>query len=204
MADSERGLFFTMQRQNVYMRRFCIACLAVTALVMTYAFFSMAVRKDKVVLLDSTGQPRLLDVQDDQVFKSEAAFFIRKVLEQTFTIHYGIVANTSEWERHMGRIKPFYNSGFFKIFIRGLKDAGFFQSIADNKLILTPSLNAIRDIQKMGDDKIVAIIELETSSTGREGAITAYSKTYEIRLQRRSRMLENPWGLYVCFLSEKG
>lgn len=203
MADSEKGLFFIMQKQVRYMRVALILSVFAMMLVVGYAFFSMAMRTDKVVLLDSTGHPQLLEHKDDQVFKSESLHFLRKVVEQTYTIDYGRIVNQPAWKDYLSNLQPFYKGEFFKTFIKGLSDSGFYQSVADGKLIVSPAVKGIRDITRQEDDKIIGIVDLETSTSSRDGTFTVSKKIYEVKLERGSRTVENPWGLYVYFLAER-
>lgn len=161
--------------------------------------------KDKIVFMDSTGRPSLIRVDDpDRIHWPELEIFCRDAIRDILGWTYVEVRSQGDLTNRMNRVSKRFDPGSFKAFYEPYRD-NYLKSLSDQKLIVTAEWNALKDLRIRGREAVVlASVRLNAVRVvGEEAASEDLKvKTYEIKLYKGARSVENPFGLYIVRFSE--
>jgi hypothetical protein len=161
--------------------------------------------KDKIVFMDSTGRPSLIRVDDpDRIHWPELEVFCRDAIRDILGWTYVEVRSPSDLAGRISRVSKRFDSASFKAFYEPYRD-NYLKSLSDQKLIVTAEWNGLKDSKIRGREAVIrASVKLNAVRVvGEEAASEDLKvKTYEIKLHKGVRSVENPFGLYIVRFSE--
>ncbi|OPY04714.1 MAG: hypothetical protein A4E61_00587 [Syntrophorhabdus sp. PtaB.Bin184] len=161
--------------------------------------------KDKIVFMDSTGRPSLVRVDDpDRIHWPELEIFCRDAIRDILCWTYVEVRSQGDLASRISRVSKRFDPVSFKAFYEPYRD-NYLKSLSDQKLIVTAEWNALKDSKIRGREAVVlASVRLNAVRVvGEEAASEDLKvKTYEIKLYKGARSVENPFGLYIVRFSE--
>jgi hypothetical protein len=161
--------------------------------------------KDKIVFMDSTGRPSLVRADDpDRIYWPELEIFCRDAVRDILNWTYVEVRSQTDFAGRMGRVSKRFDPGSFKAFYEPYRD-NYLKSLSDQKLIVTAEWNTLKDSKIRGREAVVlATVRLNAVRVVGEEASSEdlKIKTYEIKLYKGVRSVENPFGLYIVRFSE--
>jgi hypothetical protein len=161
--------------------------------------------KDKIVFMDSTGRPSLIRVDDpDRIHWPELEIFCRDAIRDILGWTYVEVRSQGDLTNRISRLSKRFDPASFKAFYEPYRD-NYLKSLSDQKLIVTAEWNALKDSKIRGREAVVlATVRLNAVRVvGEEAAGEDLKvKTYEIKLYKGARSVENPFGLYIVRFSE--
>ncbi len=161
--------------------------------------------KDKIVFMDSAGRPSLIGVDDpDRIQWPELEVFCREAVRDILGWTYVEVRSQDDFTDHMGRVSRRFDPASFKAFYEPYRD-NYLKSLSDQKLIVVAEWNNLRDSKVSGREAVVlASVRLNAVRVVGEEASSEdlKMKTYEIKLYKGVRSVENPFGLYIVRFSE--
>ncbi len=161
--------------------------------------------KDKIVFMDVAGRPSLVRVDDpDSIHWPELEVFCKDTVRDILGWTYVEVKSPNDFASHMGRVSKRFDPASFKAFYEPYRD-NYLKSLLDQKLIVTAEWNALKDSKIHGREAVVlASVRLNAVRVVGEEASSEDLKwkTYEIKLYKGARSVENPFGLYIVRFSE--
>ncbi len=161
--------------------------------------------KDKIVFMDSTGRPSLVRVDDpEKIHWPELEIFCRDAIRDILGWTYVEVRSQGDFTNRINRVSKRFDPASFKAFYEPYRD-NYLKSLSDQKLIVTAEWNALKDSKVRGKEAVVlASVRLNAVRVvGEEAASEDLKvKTYEIKLYKGARSVENPFGLYIVRFSE--
>lgn len=161
--------------------------------------------KDKIVFMDSTGRPSLIRVDDpDRIYWPELEIFCRDAIRDILGWTYVEVKSPGDFAGRIGRVSKRFDPASFKAFYEPYRD-NYLKSLSDQKLVVTAEWNALKDSKIRGREAVIlASVRLNAVRVvGEEAASEDLKvKTYEIKLYKGVRSVDNPFGLYIVRFSE--
>ena len=161
--------------------------------------------KDKVVFMDSSGRPSLVRVDDpDRIYWPELEVFCKDAIREILGWTYMEVKSQGDFSDRMNRVSRRFDPISFKAFYEPYRD-NYLKSLSDQKLVVTAEWNSLKDSKIKGREAIIrASIKLNAVRVvGEEAANEDVTyKTYEIKLYKGARSVDNPFGLYIVRFSE--
>ncbi len=161
--------------------------------------------KDKIVFMDSTGRPSLIRVDDpDRIYWPELEIFCRDAIRDILGWTYVEVKSQNDFAGRIGRVSKRFDPVSFKAFYEPYRD-NYLKSLSDQKLVVTAEWNALKDSKIHGREAVIlASVRLNAVRVVGEEATSedVKVKTYEIKLYKGVRSVENPFGLYIVRFSE--
>ena len=161
--------------------------------------------KDKIVFMDSAGRPSLIGVDDpDRIQWPELEVFCKDAVRDILGWTYVEVMSQGDFADHMGRVSRRFDPASFKAFYEPYRD-NYLKSLSDQKLIVTAEWNSLKDSKVSGREAVIlASVRLNAVRVVGEDVSSEdlKMKTYEIKLYKGVRSVENPFGLYIVRFSE--
>ncbi|HNT44683.1 MAG TPA: hypothetical protein PKN85_09480, partial [Syntrophorhabdaceae bacterium] len=130
--------------------------------------------------------------------------FCRDAIRDILGWTYVEVRSQSDLANRISRVSKRFDPASFKAFYEPYRD-NYLKSLSDQKLIVTAEWNALKDSKIRGKEAVVlASVRLNAVRVvGEEAASEDLKlKTYEIKLYKGARSVENPFGLYIVRFSE--
>ena len=161
--------------------------------------------RDKIVFMDPTGRPSLIRVDDpDRIYWPELEIFCKDTIRDILGWTYVEVRSQNDFTNRMGRVSRRFDPVSFKAFYEPYRD-NYLKSLSDQKLIVTAEWNVLKDSRINGREAVIlASVRLNAVRVVGEEASSEdlKLKTYEIKLYKGARSVENPFGLYIVRFSE--
>lgn len=161
--------------------------------------------KDKIVFMDSAGRPSLIGIDDpDRIHWPELEVFCKDAVRDILGWTYVEVKSQSDYANRMDRLSKRFDPASFKAFYEPYRD-NYLKSLSDQKLIVIAEWNTLKDSKVNGREAvIIASVRLNAVRVvgGEASSEDLKMKTYEIKLYKGARSVENPFGLYIVRFSE--
>lgn len=161
--------------------------------------------KDKIVFMDAAGRPSLIRVDDpDRIHWPELEIFCRDAIRDILGWTYVEVKSQGDFTSRIGRVSKRFDPASFKAFYEPYRD-NYLKSLSDQKVIVTAQWNALKDSKIHGREAVILVsVRLNAVRVVGEEASSEdlKMKTYEIKLYKGARSVENPFGLYIVRFSE--
>jgi hypothetical protein len=179
--------------------------LSLITVVASIVIVTVGKDRDKIVFMDPTGRPSLVRVDDpDRIYWPELEIFCRDAIRDILAWTYVEVRSPGDLASRTHRVSKRFDPASFKAFYEPYRD-NYLKSLSDQKLIVTAEWNALRDSRIRGREAVVlASVRLNAVRVVGEEASSedVKLKTYEIKLYKGARSVENPFGLYIVRFSE--
>jgi hypothetical protein len=162
--------------------------------------------KDKIVFLDSSGRPSLIRVDDpDKIHWPELEVFCKDSVREILAWTYVEVKTKDDLTNRINRISKRFDPASFQAFYEPFRD-NYLKSVSDQKLVVGAEWMGLKDSKLRGNQAIVvaavrfnAVRVIGEEASGEDAKI----KTFEMKIHKGARSVENPFGLYITLFSER-
>lgn len=162
--------------------------------------------KDKIIFMDSSGRPSLIRVDDpDKIYWPELEVFCKDSVREILAWTYIEVKTKDDRENRMNRISRRFDPVSFQAFYEPFRD-NYLKSVSDQKLVVGAEWMSLKDSKIRGNQAIVvaavrfnAVRVVGEEASGEDAKI----KTFEMKIHKGARSVENPFGLYITLFSER-
>lgn len=203
----DQSVYFAMRRTGKVFMFTIIASLVLgfTALVASIVIVAMGKGKDKVVVLNSEGRPAMVMTDNpDRIYGPELDVFARDVIPVVFDWDYVEAQSAEGFNKRMQTISRYFDYKFLNDFAGPLKNI-YLGSVVNQRSVIRTRLAEFRDVKIEGGKATLSlVVAMRTIKVGEQQAVGENNqmKNYILKVKKGVRTIENPFGLYVDYLTE--